>query len=583
MAYLSSVFNFDPVMDPYTAGRTGAGSGAAHVNPMYDYFTTFTPRKLKDLFRAAEFIGVNSAHIYGTVRKFGEFPITRVTFETSVESERKRHETLFDTHLRVKGFLTLTSFDVWLTGNSIVSLYEPIRRDLVCTSCHHPENVTAAAYTFNLDRLEFKIDCRKCGARQIRAEVKDTKLRDPAKMRLIRWDPKLIDIDANTLTGESEYYYTIPRADVAKVRAGSRLHINHTPMEFLAAMRDRKVFKFEDGAVYHMRMPGPAGLDTQWGLPPITAAIKLFMFAATLRRANEAIALEHITPFRVMHPSAASPSGDPLTTLNLSRWRQELEQNLRAHRRDPLRVMFSPIPVGVQNVGGDGRAMLTLGELQEAEKSIVLSLGVPLEFLTGGLGQTRGEVTLRIIENQLRTHIEGLNGLLQWVERRATTFLQWESVPTKLADFKMIDNVEDKQLKMQMWENGKVSDTTMADALDVDLNHERKQRRQDMLDDARAEAETQLAIKQQQSALSLTSRQQALQAKGGIAYDPQQVLAANAPIAEELASYDEGTRSSRLDSLQGEDPVAYAVVKMLLEQQQQNQGAAMRQQRQGPM
>ena len=41
---------------------------------------------------------------------------------------------------------------------------------------------------------------------------------------------------------------------------------------------------------------------------------------------------------------------------------------------------------------------------------------------------------------------------------------------------------------------------------------------------------------------------------------------------------DEPTRRSRLDSLQGEDPVSYAVVKMLLEQQQQNQTAAMKQQ-----
>lgn len=575
------MFNFDPVTDPFLSGRGGAGgagSGAVHPNPMYDYFTTFTPRRLKDLFRAAEFIGINSAHIYGTVRKFGEYPITRLIYDTHVEKERLRHEELFDQHLRMKGFLTLVSFDEWLTGNSLVSLYEPIRRDLTCTKCKHPEAAAAAAYTFNLDRLEFKIDCRKCGALRAPAEVKDAPLRDPSKMRLIRWDPKLVDIDSNPLTGESEYYYTIPRADIAKVRAGSRLHITHTPMEFLAAMRDKKVFKFADGAIYHMRMPGPAGLDMQWGLPPITAAIRLFMFAATLRKANEAIALEHITPFRVMHPQQASGSGDPLTTINLNRWRQELEQNLRAQRRDPLRVMFSPIPVGVQNVGGDGRAMLTLGELQEAEKSIVLSLGVPLEFLTGGLGQTRGEITLRMIENQLRTHIENLNGLIQWVERRATTFLGWSSVKTSLADFKMIDDVENKQLKMQMWQQGQVSHTTMADAIDVDLSHERKQRKQDSLDDARAESETQLAVQKEQSSLSLTSRQRALQSQGGVAYDPQQVLAANAPLAEELGGMDEPTRRSRLDSLQGEDPVSYAVVKMLLEQRQQNQTAAMKQQ-----
>lgn len=571
------MFNYDPMSVP----PGGQGHGASHPNPMFDYLTTFTPRRLKDLLRAAEYIGVNSAHIYGTVRKFGEYPITRLEYETNTEAVRKSHENLFDRDLRMKGFLTKVSFDVWLTGNSLVSLYEPIQRNLTCTKCRTVENIVVADYQFHLDKLEFRINCRGCQAKNIRAEHKDIPLRDSKKMRLKRWDPKLIDIDSNTITGETEYYYTIPRSEISKVRSGSKLHINHTPMEMLSAMRDRKVFKFHPDAIYHMRMPAPAGLDMEWGLPPITAAIKLFMFAATLRRANEAIALEHITPFRVMHPASASQVGDPLTSLNLSRWRQELEQNLRAHRRDPLRVMFAPIPVGVQNIGGDGRAMLTLGELQEAEKSIVLSLGVPIEFLTGGLSVRNGDTTLRMIENQLRTHIENLNGLIQWVESRATTFLQQESCPTKLADFKMIDDIEGKQLRLQMWSQKKVSDQTMASTVDLDLEYESRQIRQEALKAAKDDAETQMAVQKQQAALSITSRQQAAQAQGGSMYDPQAILAANAPLAEELMGYDEGTRRSRMDALQGEDPVAYAVVRMLLEQGQQDQVAQMKQQQRG--
>lgn len=572
------MFNIEqPYADPY-----GGSRATGHPNPLFDYLTTFTPRRLKDLIRTAEFIGVNSAHIYGVVRKFGEYPITRLSYETSSAKERERHELLFDKHLRMKGQLTLISFDVHVTGNSFVSLYEPITRLLRCSRCKTDENITVASYAFNLDKTEFRIDCKSCKATKVVAQVIDTPLRDPSKMRLIRWDPKLIDIAHNPITGETEYYYTIPRDVVSKVRAGDRLMINHMPLGFLQAMRDRRLFKFAPDAIYHLRMPGLAGLDSPWGLPPITSAIKLFMFAATLRRANEAIAMEHIVPFRVLHPAQATGMGDPLTTLNLGRWRSELELNMRAHRRDPLRAMFSPVPVGVQNVGGDGRAMLTLGELQEAEKTIVMSLGVPIEFLTGGLGQTRGEITLRMIENQLRTHIENLNGVIQWVERRACEFLKWTSVPTKLTDFKMIDDIDAKQLKLQLFSQKQLSRSTVSDTIDVDIEHERRMIKQEALDDARAEAETQIALQKQQQAISLSARRSAVQARGGIAYDPQQVLAANAPIAEELSQYDEGTKRSRLDALQGEDPVAYAVVRMLLEQQQQNAAASARQQG-GPM
>jgi hypothetical protein len=167
--------------DQFTDSLAGS-KAASHPNPMFDYLTGFTPRKLKDLFRQAEYIGFNSAHIYGTVRKFGEYPITRFVYETSGTTEKEEHETLFEKQLRLKGFLTLVSFDIWLTGNSFVSLYEPIKRDLKCTHCSIREDIAAAKYSFNLDKLQFHFDCRACGRLRVLAEVIDEPLRDPSKM-----------------------------------------------------------------------------------------------------------------------------------------------------------------------------------------------------------------------------------------------------------------------------------------------------------------------------------------------------------------------------------------------------------------
>ena len=554
----------------------GGRNAASHPNPMYDYLTGFVPRKLKDLFKWAEYLGFHSAHVYGVVRKFGEYPITRFIYESNSEEEKTRHKKLFEEDLRLKGFLTLVSYDVWLYGNSFVSVYEPIKRELVCPTCGTKEDIAAATYKFNLSKLQFTHDCKQCRRKAVLSKVEDHKLRDPTKIALIRWDPKLIDIEHNRVTGESVYYYQIPRDDVSKVRGGNKTHINHMPLEILRAMQERKTFEFAPGALYHLKMPGPAGVQAQWGFPPITSAIKNFLFTAVLRRANEAIALEHITPFRIIHPLAASGAGDPLTTIPLDRWKSEMERNMRLFRRDPLRIQFSPVPVGVQNIGGEGRALLTLGELQEAEKSIVLSLGVPMEFLSGGLGQTRGEITLRMIENQLQTHIENLNALVQWVERKVASFMSWASIRMRLADFKMIDDVENKQLKIQLWQSQLLSNTTMAEMLDVDLDHERKQRREDALADARSEQETSVALQKLQQSISTQAQQQALQNQGGLAYDQQQILAKAQPIAEEMAGYDAGTRRSRLDSLKGEDFVMYCMTKELLEQMQQDQTAAMK-------
>lgn len=554
----------------------GGRNAAAHSNPMFDYLTGFVPRKLKDLFKWAEYLGFHSAHVYGVVRKFGEYPITRFVYESTSEEEKTRHKKLFEENLRLKGFLTLVSYDVWLYGNAFVSVYEPIKRELVCPHCGTKEDIGAAKYKFNLSKLQFTHDCKQCKRQGVISKVEDYKLRDMSKITLIRFDPKLIDIEHNRITGESVYYYQIPRDDVSKVRAGNKTFIDHMPLEILRAMQECKTFKFGAGALYHLKMPGPAGVQAQWGFPPITSAIKNFLFTAVLRRANEAIALEHITPFRIIHPLAASGQGDPITTIPLDRWKLEMERNMRLFRRDPLRIQFSPVPVGVQNIGGEGRALLTLGELQEAEKNIVLSLGVPMEFLSGGLGQTRGEITLRMIENQLQTHIENLNSLVQWIEQKAAAFMGWASIKMRLADFKMLDDVENKQLKIQLWQSQLLSNSTLAEMIDIDLDHERKQRREDALADARAEQETQIALQKAQRSLSNQAQQQALQSAGGPAYDQQAILASAQPLAEEIASYDAGTRRSRMDSLKGEDFIMYCVVTQLVEQLSQNQMAEMK-------
>lgn len=557
----------DVALDPFASG------GTPHPNPVFDYLTGFVPRKLKDLLRWAEYLSYNSAHIYGVIRKFGEYPITRFVYDSPSPLLKGRHKNLFEKILRLKGFLTKVSFDKYVYGNVFTSVYFPIKRMLACSVCATREDIKSADYKFTPNSCVFTLNCRHCqhiGP----AEVIDEKLLDPSKISLIRWDPKLIDIDFNPVTNQSVYYYTIPRFLVQQVRAGNKHIISHMPLEMLKAMRDRQTFRFAEGQIYHMKEPGPAGVEAQWGIPPITSAIKLFLFAAILRRANEAIALEHITPFRVIHPATASSNADPSLSMNLTDWRQEIERNYKLFRKDPLRMQFSPIPVGVQNIGGDGRAMLTIGELQEAEKNIVLSLGVPLEFLTGGLGQTRGEITLRIIENQLQTHVEDLNGLVVWLEDQISQFMGWASIPMRLADFKMIDDVDNKNMIFELWKQGKVSDSRIAETLNLDFDTERKQIQEEQLTQAKAEAEMQAKLTKQQNSLSNRARQGAQAAQGGAQYDQQAIIAQADQIAQQLSQLDGGTIRSRMDALKTEDMIMYSVVRERMEQMQQDEAQA---------
>ena len=548
-----------------------------HPNPLFNYLTGFIPRKLKDLFRWSEFLSVQSAHIYAIIKKFGEYPITKLQYKSVSDGERTLRQELYEKHLNLRGFCTLVSFDKFVYGNAFVSFYRPFKRFLKCKHCRHPVAIKKVNYRFNLENLLFTYKCPECSV-VTSSNAIDEKLRDPSKLRLIRWDPKLIDIDFNRISGDTRYYYTIPRSDVAAVRNNAKIMIDTMPIEWLEAMRDDRIFEFAPGEIYHLRMPGPSGVESQWGLPPIIAAIHMFLFTATLRKANEAIALEYITPFRILFPEQSSSNGDPTVSLNQSFWREQVQENYRRFRKDPLHIMLAPTPIGYKAIGGEGRTLLTIAEIQEAEKNIALSMGVPLEFIMGGLGQIRGEVTLRMIENQLQTHVDDLNGMIQWTENTTSEFFNRTPIEVALTPFKMLDDDDRKNMLFQLWTAGKLSTTTMSQSLDVDPERERKQMQEEQVAEMRSQIQTQQDISKIQNSLSAQAISQAQTAgSGGINYnDPQAALAAADQKVQEFLSMDSGTRRSQLDALESEDPVMGALVARRLEQNRQNEVQAAR-------
>jgi intein/homing endonuclease len=69
----------------------------------------------------------------------------------------------------------------------------------------------------------------------------------------------------------------------------------------------------------------------------------------------------------------------------LGGWRGQVEQALRKHRDDPNFKAVMPIPVGVQRIGGDGKLLMLTPEINGLNQTIVGGMGIPLEFIMGGL------------------------------------------------------------------------------------------------------------------------------------------------------------------------------------------------------
>lgn len=543
-------------------------NNTSHPNPMFDFLTGFVPRRLRDLFVWMEYLYYNSAQIFAALKKFSEYPITDITYTTTNKALEKRIKKLHEKQIKVKSLLIRCGLDRWIYGNSFTSVYQPFARFLKCPHCGKMTNIEHVNYRFKLKKLKFEYTCRKC-KNVVDGKVIDRRLTNPDKIHVIRWDPKQMDIDYNPITGESVYYYSVPRDIKDKVLKGNKHILNTMPMSFLKAVQSGKMYKFAKGQIYHMKVDPPAGIDQQWGFPPLTAAIKLFFYAAVLRKANEAIALDHIVPFRILHPAQNIATGDPIQQISLNTLFEEVKSGLRRWRRDPLTIMTAPVPVGMTQIGGDGRALLTLGEVKEAEDGIIAAMGIPREFIYGGLSFTGSAITLRMLENQLLTYTGELNELLQWATERCCKILGWETPECKLTEFKLIDDVQQKQLLLTLNQNQQlISNTTIGELNDFDLKEERVKRKQEALDEVRFQHEVQLEVTKLQNSLAQQVQNQTMMSGQGLTYDQQQVISQADGLVQQLMSMDHGGRKSFLHGLQVEDYVMYSVVVQRLEQAQ---------------
>lgn len=547
-----------------------------YADPMRLWVHSFSPRDLKQLFRWTEYLYYNSAQIYAGVKKFAEYPITEINYLSDSDKLVSANKRLLEDILGIKRALIRASLDLQVYGNSFTSIHLPFRRFLKCKACGYEAHVSICDYKYSPMSATFSNKCGECGVDE-KVEVIDKLILEPEKINIIRWDPKLVDIASNMVTGENEYYFSVPSDMKSAVFNGDRHLIETTPLNLLKTMAEDQLFKFNNGEIFHMKSDSPSGLESGWGYPSLVSAIHLFYHASILRKANEAIALERIVPLRVMHPQAISGSADPIMSLSMGKFMGEVEENIKRWRRDPNHIMMSPVAIGVAQVGGEGRSLMVAQEISQVEDNIIASMGIPKEFIYGGLSFSGSSVTLRMLENQLEPSTFQLNQLLKWVSDKCSSFLGWEKIKVKLGDFRMIDDMQQRQMAMQLWQSGVISKTTLAEMNGIDINEEREKIKNENLSDARNQKKMDLEMQAMQQDLGMQARQMSMQQQAqqmgsnGLTYDQQAVIGQADSIAQQFMQMDPGTRKSQLASLQAEDYVMYSVVIQRLEQLQLDQ------------
>lgn len=463
----------DPNLDPNLAFTYKRA--ARYPSPFFDLSQQYIPTSVRELFKWCTFFYYNSPLVGATINKISRYPITEPIFEEPDESARILWEDFFVRTLKLKDRLMECNLDVNVYGNGFFSMFFPFTRFLICEHCRQPTDIRSvkwrwAAWSFNYKCPTCK---RATTANYRKGGVRDVPYRSPEHIRLIRWNPENLLIKFNEATGETYYSYRLTPQTKYYIDNGDPDILAGIPLLFIDAHREQRLIRLSTNNLFHMKRPTLAEKDMGLGKPIIMHILKDLYYLFTLRRGQEAIANEHISPFDFIFPQTGQ--ADPYVHVDLASWQRNVKQAIENHRRDPSFKAVIPVPVGFGRLGGDGRAMLLTPELQIVNQGVVGGMGIPIEFLFGGLNWTGSSISLRSLQNDFLHNQTQLRELTLWIKDRVRTFMGWpDCKDIRFADFKMADDVQKIQQMIALNAAQKLSDRTLLTELSLDYEQEIK-------------------------------------------------------------------------------------------------------------
>ena len=362
--------------------------------------------------------------------------------------------------------------DIFVYGNSFVSLHPSFSRTLHCPKCSASFPISKVTYEFGED-MKFKGECLAC-KKEVTFKRRDTKIPD-APLRILRWNPRDMHIEYNQLTEDCTYYYK-PSGDVsAAIKSGTPIYMETTPWKLIKSVMKDKRLKFEKGKIQHMKYEGISSLKGKlkgWGLPPFLAAFDQVVMLNLLKRYNEAILIDHLIPFRFLSPAKGGPESDPLLDIDAGQFMRSVENMIAAQRTDPSKIHSIPYPVNYQAIGGDANQLAPVDLLKFTLETLFNTLGIPQEFFVSNLQAAGPPIGLRIFERQHRSFFHQLEFFLKWLSAGLRDMKMWENVDIHYVRTSVFEDDETKQVKLQMLASNKVSNTTALSPFGIDYEQE---------------------------------------------------------------------------------------------------------------
>lgn len=417
-----------------------------------------TPINLKQIQRLTRWYYLRDGLLHAIIDKMAEYPVTDIVVkaragETLQDDTRERWNYLLNVVLDLRRIFVQINVDKKVFGQSFYYLYYPFVRYCVCPDCKNRYPIAAFKHLRAVPRdaaagfiLSIEAPCPGCNNKTRLFKTEDRKSESRTGLHFTRLDPLRMELEYNPISGAKRWYWTPPKRLKQGLMDGDRTIIDSTEIKVLeACFKDQKILMNKD-RLFVAQADGVPGLWEGWAMPPLFPVLESVYYYKVLLRANEALAHEHVNPLRIVSPVG---TGDisPQRTMSLTDWQAKIKNELYKFKRDPNHILVSPMPISVEQIGGQARVMMVSSEIEAAARVIAASLGCPIELIWGGLNWSGASVSLRVLENHFLNEREDDERLLNYLIPKLATYFRLPRVKATLTDFKMADDAA-KQANM---------------------------------------------------------------------------------------------------------------------------------------
>ena len=446
-------------------------------SPFLDYASLHMPTNINEAFELAE-------TMYYSNRTFAQaieyvvsyFTGTDLNIITKDEDKASEYKKFLLEKQQIKTVLFLIGRDIKVYGNSCISVLAPFKRFLTCAECGAARPIGNVDYKFNLTN-GFSYKCPSCGKHCQVLNPDDRPTLEENQITIKRWPIKSIKIVNQPYGGNPEYYYEVPSQDRTLIQAGNKKYLQEAPWGIVQAVRAGSLFQFADGMLHHTSIGNLSDIRMgEWGLPPVIAGFRDAYLAQILKRNNEAIALDHMLPIRLVTPASVGATGDFMKSVNIGSFGSQVMRSIDRARKDPTGWQWLPTPVNYQLLGGEGKNFVTPQLLDAAQADFLNGLGVPVELYRKTLSVQTAPFAARLFEAGETIFLGGLQQALTWIVDRISAILNWLPCEVNLTRPTHADDIERRMMMLQMMMQGVASEQDVLTLFGLDWKDTFKKR-----------------------------------------------------------------------------------------------------------